>query len=85
MSSATWTMELAPLPTDDPDGWSAELKERVETIRPLDHPTLARYLPLLANRAFIVRWQNGTDVPLDSSFDANVEIFLAGLERFLAA
>jgi TetR/AcrR family tetracycline transcriptional repressor len=79
------TMELAPLPTDDPDGWGAELKERVETIRPLDHPTLARYLPLLANRAFIVRWQNGTDVPLDSSFDANVEIFLAGLERFLAA
>jgi TetR/AcrR family transcriptional regulator, tetracycline repressor protein len=79
------TMELAPLPTDDPDAWAAELEERVQTIRPLDHPTLVRYLPLLANRAFIVRWQNGTAVPLDSSFEANIQIFLSGLEVFLAA
>jgi hypothetical protein len=40
-------------------------------------------LPKLANKAFIFRWQNGTEVPLDSSFAANVEIFVAGLESFL--
>ena len=77
------TMELAPLPADDPEGWATALEGRVRSIDPLAHPTLTRYLPLLANRAFILRWQNGTEVPLNSSFDAYVEIFLAGLEAFL--
>ncbi len=77
------TMELAPLPTDDPEGWATALEGRVRSIDPLANPTLVRYLPLLANRAFILRWQNGTDVPLNSSFDAHVEIFLSGLEVFL--
>lgn len=77
------TMELAPLPTDDPEAWSTALEGRVRSIDPLAHPTLARYLPLLANRAFILRWENGSVVPLNTSFDAHVEIFLAGLETFL--
>jgi TetR/AcrR family transcriptional regulator, tetracycline repressor protein len=77
------TMELAPLPTDDPEGWAAALEARVRSVDPLAHPTLVRYLPLLANKAFILRWQNGSEVPLNSSFDAHVEIFLAGLQAFL--
>ena len=77
------TMELAPLPTDDPEGWSKALEGRVRSIDPLAHPTLARYLPLLANQAFILRWQNGSQVPLNASFDAHVEIFLAGLSSYL--
>jgi AcrR family transcriptional regulator len=77
------TMELAPMPSEEVSQWADALKERVRSISPLDHPTLARYLPKLANKAFIVRWQNGTEVPLDSSFAANVEIFIAGLESFL--
>ncbi|PRX97599.1 TetR/AcrR family transcriptional regulator [Paraburkholderia sp. BL25I1N1] len=77
------TMELAPMPSEEASQWADALKERVRSISPLDHPTLARYLPKLANKAFIVRWQNGTEVPLDSSFAANVEIFVAGLESFL--
>jgi AcrR family transcriptional regulator len=77
------TMELAPMPSEDAPQWAEALEERVRSISPLDHPTLARYLPKLANRAFIIRWQNGTLVPLDSSFAANVEIFIAGLDSFL--
>lgn len=77
------TMELAPLPTDDPKGWASAMEGRVRAIDPLANPTLARYVPLLANRAFILRWQNGSEVPLNSSFDAHVEIFLAGLDSFL--
>jgi TetR/AcrR family tetracycline transcriptional repressor len=77
------TMELAPMPADDPEGWAAALESRVRSVDPLAHPTLARHLPLLANRSFILRWQNGSEVPLNSSFDAHVDIFLAGLEVFL--
>jgi hypothetical protein len=49
----------------------------------MENPTLARYLPKLANRAFIMRWTNGTRVPLDSSFDMFVDVIILGLEQKL--
>jgi len=76
------TMEFSPLPADNTQAWAEELRERVHTIRPLDHPVLTRNLPLLANQAFIVRWDNGTAVPLDSSFERHIQIVIDGLEAF---
>jgi AcrR family transcriptional regulator len=76
------TMEFSPLPSDNTQAWAEELRERVHTIRPLDHPVLTRNLPLLANQAFIVRWDNGTTVPLDSSFERHIQITIDGLEAF---
>lgn len=76
------TMEFSPLPSDNTQAWAEELRERVHTIRPLDHPVLTRHLPLLANKAFIVRWDNGSTVPLDSSFERHVQITIDGLEAF---
>jgi hypothetical protein len=73
------TMELAPLPADDTKGWAAALERRVRSIGTLDHPILARHLPRLANRAFIVRWQNGVDVPLDGGFEAFIDCVVRGL------
>jgi len=78
------TLEFAPLPTDDLAIWTNQLQEKVHDIRALEYPTLARHLPTLANRAFIVRWQSGSEVPLDSSFDTFVEVTIAGIERMLA-
>ncbi|MBN3811466.1 TetR/AcrR family transcriptional regulator [Paraburkholderia sp. Ac-20347] len=78
------TLEFAPLPTDDLAIWTGQLQEKVHEIRALEYPTLARYLPALANRAFIVRWQSGSEVPLDSSFETFVEVTIAGMERMLA-
>jgi hypothetical protein len=40
---------------------------------------LARHLPALANRVFILRWQNGTKVPLDRSFEAFIDSVVRGL------
>jgi AcrR family transcriptional regulator len=77
------TLEFASMPTDDPAGWAAQLQEKVRAIPALEFPTLARYLPAMANRAFIVRWQNGTDAAMDSSFRAYVETAIAGMERAL--
>ena len=77
------TLEFAPLPTDDLSTWANQLQEKVHAIRALEYPTLARHLPALANRAFIVRWQSGSDVPLDSSFEAFIEVTIAGIERVL--
>jgi TetR/AcrR family transcriptional regulator, tetracycline repressor protein len=75
------TLEFAPLPTDDPKSWATRLENQVHDIRALEYPTLARYLPSLANRAFIVRWQSGAEVPLETSFATFVEVAIDGIQR----
>jgi TetR/AcrR family transcriptional regulator, tetracycline repressor protein len=79
------TLELAALPSEDRAAWVDERKKRISTIDVLRHPMLGRHLPALANRAFILRWSNGTEVPLDSSFDEFVEVVIQGLAQRLAA
>lgn len=74
------TLELAQLPREDEAHWADELQRRIRQIPALDHPTLARHLPALANRAFILRWCSGLERPLDGGFDTYVEAFLAGLD-----
>ena len=44
--------------------------------------TRPQNLPLLANKAFILRWDNGSTVPLDSSFERHVQMTIDGLEAF---
>lgn len=73
------TMEFAPEPAEDPRGWAAGLERRIRALGTPDYPTLARHLPAMANRVFILRWQNGTKVPLDSSFEAFIDCVIAGL------
>ncbi|MGN6319340.1 TetR/AcrR family transcriptional regulator [Trinickia sp.] len=77
-------LEFASMPTDDPAAWAEQLQEKVRSIRALEYPTLARYLPAMANKAFIVRWQNGTDAAMDAGFKAYVDTAIAGMERMLA-
>jgi AcrR family transcriptional regulator len=77
------SQELAALPAEDAAKWTESHRERVSTLDVMEHPTLARYLPLLANKAFIVRWSNGTQVPLDSSFELLVDVLVLGLEQNL--
>ena len=76
------TMEFAPLPSENTEQWAHDLQERVNTIRPLDNPNLAGSLSLLANKAFILRWQNGAELPMNESFERHIMIFIAGLEAF---
>ncbi len=73
------TLEFAPLPVDDPAAWRAAQRARTQMIDPDRYPTLARAMPDLANRAFILRWQNGSEMPLDDSFDAYVDTVIDGL------
>jgi AcrR family transcriptional regulator len=77
------SQELAALPSENPAKWAELHRKRISTLDVMAHPTLARYLPMLANKAFIMRWSNGTEVPLDSSFDMFVEVIIAGLEQKL--
>lgn len=76
------TLELAPAPEDVPD-WEETMKTRINTVNVAEFPLVARYLPKLSNRAFTLRWQNGTKAPLDRSFEAYVDVVIEGLESLL--
>jgi len=78
------TLEFAPMPTEDAETWTAALKKSFRAVDPQAQPVLAKTLPLLENRAFIVRWQNGAKVPLNESFEMYIDIAISGLERKLA-
>jgi len=79
------SQELAALPSENAAKWAEVHRKRISTLNVIENPTLSRYLPRLANRAFIMRWSNGTEVPLDSSFDMFVDVIIAGLEQKLNA
>ena len=76
------TLELATQPEDVND-FQEMMKIRVNTVNVGTHPLIARLLPKLANRAFMLRWENGTTMPLDQSFEAYVDVVIFGLERLL--
>jgi TetR/AcrR family tetracycline transcriptional repressor len=79
------TLEFAPMPTEDADAWTTALKQSFRSVDPQAQPVLAKVLPMMENRAFIVRWQNGTKVPLNESFETYVGIAISGLEQKLRA
>lgn len=76
------TQEFAPMPMEDTRTWQRQVRERLQSTPESRYPLLARNIKLLGNRAFTLRWQNGTEAPLDDSFEAFVDIFIAGLEHF---
>jgi len=79
------SQELAALPAENAVKWAEAHRKRIATLNVMEHPTLARNLPQFANRAFIMRWSNGAEVPMDSSFDMFVDVIVLGLEQKLKA
>jgi TetR/AcrR family transcriptional regulator, tetracycline repressor protein len=74
------TQEFAQLPSEEIKDWREDIKERLRSLSAAKYPTLAKNMSLLRNKAFTLRWQNGTDVPLDASFAAYVDAIIKGLE-----
>lgn len=79
------TIELAPLPAEDPEGWATDLEDRIRRIPAIEHPVLARHLHRMADQSFVLRWTPGEQRPLDGGFEAYVDVFVAGLEARIAA
>lgn len=77
------TMEFAGLPAEDEAAWTEGMRAAVAGIDPLAHPHLHRLRDTMVNRHFMLRWENGTTVPLDPGFEAHVAIVIAGLAAFI--
>jgi AcrR family transcriptional regulator len=76
------TQEFGPVPAIGTGPWQKEIRCRLEAVSESRHPLLVRNKALLGNKAFILRWQNGTQAPLDASFEAFVEIVISGIAQF---
>jgi TetR/AcrR family transcriptional regulator, tetracycline repressor protein len=72
-------VELAELPHGDPEAWAEQRRQEVASLDPSRFPTLSAHQPLL-EAAAIVRWRNGTQAPLDASFDLFLKVVLTGLQ-----
>jgi AcrR family transcriptional regulator len=77
------TLELAPMPSEDPTNWASKFETSIRSLDPGQFPHLTKYMDLMANRAFIVRWESGHQNPLNSGFELYLEAVIAGL-KFLA-
>lgn len=78
------TLEFAPAPRDDPDGWAREFQGRLRALPPDHYPLIHANFGRLANRAFILRWESGSTAPLDGGFETYLDAFVRGLEARLA-
>lgn len=74
------TLEFGPAPADDDGSWAKTFQHSLRTLDVARFPLLARNMPRLENRAFITRWQNGVEAPLDESFELFIEAAIHGLE-----
>jgi len=72
--------EFAPMPLEDRTQWQLAVQQRMLALDRSRYPALSEHLPLLSNRAFILRWQNGVEAPLDDSFDWHIDLMIAGIE-----
>jgi AcrR family transcriptional regulator len=75
------TLEFAPPPPEGNEEWAEGMRALIGSASAERYPILARNMPRMANRSFTLRWENGTAVPLDSSFEAYVDTVVMGLER----
>jgi TetR/AcrR family transcriptional regulator, tetracycline repressor protein len=77
--------EFAPIPREDPKSWQLAVQRRLLTVNPERYPALAANLPRLSNQAFILRWESGSDAPLETSFEVFVDIMIAGIKSLTVA
>ncbi len=75
------TQEFAPVPAENLEEWRDGMRRHLATIESERFPLLASNLPLMVNQAFVTRWKNGVDAPLDNGFSIFVECVIAGLDR----
>jgi len=74
------TLELSTAPGGSAAQWEAECRAHIDAIDPLRHPHLGRRIAALRNRAFLLRWASGNEQPLESGFEAWIDVVLRGLE-----
>lgn len=59
--------------------WREDFADRVLSIDPETHPTIAAHMDDLADEVFTLRWHGGAEKPLDDSFEVALGVWIEGL------
>jgi hypothetical protein len=79
------SVELSADPGDPGEGWQEEFEATVRDLPGEDYPTIAANRKYLADSIIALRWHGGAERPMDSSFEAALGAWLAGLASQLPA
>lgn len=79
------SLELSSGPLDVEDDWQQEYAGQLRAVSPNAYPTMTRNMELLANNAFLTRWDSGRVRPMDRGFEASLELLILGLRVKLDA
>lgn len=79
------TIELAADGAHDGSEWVAAFDAELAALDATRFPLVTGLLPLMYNRAFVMRWKSGTDAPLDEGYAFLLETLLCGLEAQVAS
>lgn len=74
------TLEFAVEPKQRSRTWAALFRRQLQELPAAEFPMVTQHLGHLSNRAFMLRWHNGTKVPLTGGFEMFIDAFLSGLE-----
>jgi len=74
------TLELSTAPNGAPAEWEAACRAQIDAVDRAQLPRLGRHIDSLRNRAFLLRWSGGQEQPLESGFEAWIDVLLRGLE-----
>ncbi|WP_029065977.1 TetR/AcrR family transcriptional regulator [Labrenzia sp. DG1229] len=78
------TQEFAMVPKEEAEDWANSMQTIVGSVDGGQFPLLARNIDAFSNKAFILRWQNGAESPLDPGFETFIDAVVLGLEARLA-
>lgn len=78
------TQEFAMVPKEEAEDWANGMQQVVSSVDGSQYPLLARNIDAFSNKAFILRWQNGAESPLDSGFEAFIDAIVEGFDARLA-
>jgi hypothetical protein len=72
------------VPKEEAEDWANGMQQVVSSVDGSQYPLLARNIDAFSNKAFILRWQNGAESPLDSGFEAFIDAIVEGFDARLA-
>jgi TetR/AcrR family transcriptional regulator, tetracycline repressor protein len=73
------SVELCAAPTDSDQSWQDNFARSVRGVRAVEYPVIAANLDYLAGTSIALRWQGGSQRPMDAAFETALRVWVAGI------
>jgi TetR/AcrR family transcriptional regulator, tetracycline repressor protein len=73
------SVELGAAPADSDQSWQDNFARSVRGVRAEEYPVIAANLDHLAGTSIALRWQGGSQRPMDAAFETALRVWVAGI------